>query len=170
MPQDELFSFLKKEVKNALFFAGISSLNSKITDAGSILEEARSAVRLSTRDQPITSFRQLGMIGILINEQNETALRRMIRDTLGGLYERVDGNKIELIETLYHYLDNGGNLELTADNLALSISGLRYRLNKITDILGHDLRDPHMRFQLLMALKALKIIDHELLVANRKQV
>ncbi|MEH7748673.1 XylR N-terminal domain-containing protein [Neobacillus drentensis] len=156
-----LVSNLKKEIKSSLFLAGISSQNSKIVDAGVAIEEARSAVRLSSRDKPITSFSELGILGVLINDKNENAIRKLVRDTLGVLSENLDSNKIELIETLYHFLLNGGNLEQTAEYLALSKSGLRYRLTKITDFLGCDLRDPQRQFQLLLALKALKIVDHE---------
>lgn len=156
-----LVSFLKKHIKNALFLAGISSQNSNILEAGVAMEEACSAVRLSSRDEPITLFGDLGMLGILINDQNEQAIKKMIRDYLGVLYENLDKNKLELIETLYHFLDQGGNLDQTAESLALSKSGLRYRLNKITDLLDCDLRDPQRQFQLMMALKALKIVEHE---------
>ncbi|MBM4765174.1 XylR N-terminal domain-containing protein [Bacillus sp. B15-48] len=156
-----LLSFLKKEVNNALFFAGISSQNSDILEAGVAVDEARSAVRISSRDKPITLFSDLGMLGILINEQNKQVIRKMIRDQLGVLYEDVDQNKFEMLETLYHFLEQGGNLDQTAENLALSKSGLRYRLNKITDLLSCDLRDPQRQFQLMMALKALKIVDHD---------
>ncbi|MCM3690791.1 helix-turn-helix domain-containing protein [Neobacillus niacini] len=156
-----LVSFLKKHLKNALFLAGISSQNSNILEAGVAMEEACSAVRQSSRDEPITLFSDLGMLGILINDQNEQAIKKMIRDHLGVLYENLDKNKLELIETLYHFLDQGGNLDQTAETLALSKSGLRYRLNKITDLLDCDLRDPQRQFQLMMALKALKIVEHE---------
>lgn len=156
-----LVSFLKKRIKNALFLAGISSENSNILEAGVAMEEARSAVRLSSRDEPITLFSDLGMLGILINVQNEQAIKKMIRDHLGVLYENLDKNKLELIDTLYHFLEQGGNLDQTAETLALSKSGLRYRLNKITDLLDRDLRDPQRQFHLMMALKALKIVEHE---------
>jgi PucR family transcriptional regulator, purine catabolism regulatory protein len=156
-----LVSFLKRNIKNALFLAGISSQNSNILEAGVAMEEACSAVRLSSRDEPITLFSDLGMLGILINDQNEQAIKKMIRDHLGVLYENLDKNKLELIETLYHFLDQGGNLDQTAETLALSKSGLRYRLNKITYLLDCDLRDPQRQFQLMMALKALKIVEHE---------
>ncbi|MEH7177496.1 helix-turn-helix domain-containing protein [Neobacillus vireti] len=156
-----LVAFLKKQIKNALFLAGISSQYSDILEAGVAMEEARSAVRLSSRDEPITLFSDLGMLGILINNQNKQAIRKMIRDHLGILYENLDNNKLELIETLYHFLLQGGNLDQTAESLALSKSGLRYRLNKITDLLDCDLRDPQRQFQLMMALKALKIVEHE---------
>jgi PucR family transcriptional regulator, purine catabolism regulatory protein len=156
-----LTAFLKKQLKNALFLAGISAQNSSILEAGVAMEEARSALRLSSRDEPITLFSDLGLLGILINDQNEKAIKKMIRDHLGVLYENLDNNKLELIETLYHFLEQGGNLDQTAESLALSKSGLRYRLNKITDLLAIDLRDPQRQFQLMMALKALKIIEHE---------
>jgi PucR family transcriptional regulator, purine catabolism regulatory protein len=156
-----LVSFLKKQIKNALFLAGISSQNSNILEAGVAMEEACSAVRLSSNDKSITLFSDLGILGILINDQNELAIKKMIRDHLGVLYENIDKNKLELIETLYHFLEQGGNLDQTAENLALSKSGLRYRLNKLTDLLESDLRDPQRQFQLMMALKALKIVEHE---------
>ncbi|WP_404328524.1 XylR N-terminal domain-containing protein [Mesobacillus maritimus] len=156
-----LVAFLRKQTKNVQFLAGISSENSNILEAGVAMEEARSAVRLSSRDEPITLFSDLGMLGILINDQNEKAIKKMIRDHLGVLYDDLDKNKLEMIETLYRFLEQGGNLDQTAESLALSKSGLRYRLNKITDLLNHDLRDPQKQFQLMMALKALKIVEHE---------
>lgn len=157
-----LVNYLKKKVKYILFLAGISAISNNIAEAGSALVEAQSAVRLSTSEEPITTFNDLGMLGVLINQQNEKAVRRIITGTLGKLCENTNRNKKELIETLYKFLVNGGNLELTADNLALSVSGLRYRLNKIMNLLGRDdLRDPNVQFQMLLALKALKIVDNE---------
>ncbi|WP_078429331.1 XylR N-terminal domain-containing protein [Alkalihalobacterium alkalinitrilicum] len=161
-----LVSWMQKEMKHAHFLVGISSLNHNILEVGVAFEEARAAVRLSSRDKCITTFNELGMIGVLINEKNENVLRKIIKETLGILYEKIDENKIVLMDTLYHFLKNGGNLEQTADELALSISGLRYRLNKITEILGHDLREPQLQFQLLIALKALRIIDYDLVVSK----
>lgn len=156
-----LLSFLNRKVKHAVFLAGISSKNSNITEASISFEEARAALRLSTREVPITSFDDLGIIGVLITEQNEKAIQRIIRSTLGNLYDNTDQNKVELIETLYSFLINGGNLEQTAANLALSVSGLRYRINKIMNLLGRrDIREPEVQFQMLLALKALKIVGN----------
>lgn len=149
---------LKKTIRSGSFLIGISSRNNKLNEIKNAFDESRIAIRFSTKEASISSFDDLGMIGVLINDQNEQAIRKIARLYLGKLYENLDDNKIELIETLYHFLDHGGNLEQTADKLALSISGLRYRMNKITDLLDHDLRDPGVQFQLLLSLKALKII------------
>ena len=55
---------------------------------------------------------------------------------------KAGSKKNELVKTLYVFLANGGNLEKTAMDITLSLSGLRYRLQKIEELLGHDLRDP----------------------------
>jgi len=154
-----LLSYMRRKVRNSQVLAGISSKYSNIVDAKEAFEEARTAVRLSTKEAPVTTFHELGILGILINVDNKPAIRKIIKMTLGCLYENINPSKIELIETLYNFLVNGGNLEQTAQNLALSISGLRYRLNKITNLLGCELRDPELQFQLLLSIKALKIVE-----------
>jgi PucR family transcriptional regulator, purine catabolism regulatory protein len=151
---------LKRSIRLGSFLIGISSKNIKLHEIKNAFDESRIALRFSTKEASISTFDDLGMIGVLINDQNEQAIRKIARLYLGKLYEKLDDNKLELIETLYHFLDFGGNLEQTADKLGLSVSGLRYRMNKITDLLDHDLRDPGVQFQLLLSLKALKIIEN----------
>ncbi len=53
---------------------------------------------------------------------------------------------------------NGGNLEQTAADLSLSVSGLRYRIHKIETLLDQELRDPVGNFHLLLAIQALMIM------------
>ena len=73
---------------------------------------------------------------------------------------------VDLIQTLYSFLVNGGNLEKTADDLSLSISGLRYRINKLEEILQKDLRSPLISYQLLLSIQALIILGDLELKSN----
>jgi DNA-binding PucR family transcriptional regulator len=154
-------SFLRKRLNYAIWFAGISSLYNKVIEAKEAFKEAQTASKLSTRDNPVTAFSELGILGVLVSEENKQAIRQMAELTLGNLYKKLDKNKVELIETLYTFLTNGGNFEQTAEQLTISISGLRYRLSKITNILGDDFRDPERRFQLLLALKSLMVLEDD---------
>ncbi|MBB6446642.1 XylR N-terminal domain-containing protein [Bacillus benzoevorans] len=155
-------SFLRKRLKDTVWFAGISLMHSKVLEeVQGAFREAYTAVKLSTREVPMTFFQELGILGVLITQDNKVAIRNMAELTLGNLYKDLDQGKVELIGTLYTFLTNGGNFEQTAEQLAISISGLRYRLTKITSFLGSDLREPERRFQLLLALKALIILDDE---------
>lgn len=156
---DELITHLKKVSNRTNFLVGVSSKYNNIMDIQYAINEARSAGRLSLKEKPIMTFDELGIIGVLISEQDERTLRKVVRDTLGELYEDLDLDKLELLETLDYFFMNGGNLEQTATQLALSISGLRYRINKITKILRRDIRDPQVQYQLQTALSVFKIID-----------
>ena len=62
----------------------------------------------------------------------------------------------DLIKTLYAYIENGININNTAKAISMSISGLRYRLEKISDILNIDLNDTKSVFSVYMALNILK--------------
>ena len=64
----------------------------------------------------------------------------------------------EFTKTLYYFLNNGGNLYQTTTDLGISLSGLRYRLEKIEQILGMDLRAPHTSHQLFLALQAMLVL------------
>ncbi len=62
------------------------------------------------------------------------------------------------MKTLYFFLVNGGNLEITADELSLSISGLRYRIYKNEKLLQKDIRNPVITCELLMAIQGLILL------------
>lgn len=58
----------------------------------------------------------------------------------------------ELVETLAAYLEYGENLNLASKKLFIHINTLKYRLQKISSLLGCDLKDPHTRFRLRVAI------------------
>jgi len=74
---------------------------------------------------------------------------------LEPIYEQMSDKRKDALKTLYVFLANGGNLEQTAMDLSLSVSGLRYRIRKIEEVLQKDLRDPVEHHQLLLSLQAL---------------
>jgi DNA-binding PucR family transcriptional regulator len=58
------------------------------------------------------------------------------------------------VDTLATYLECGGNYDLTAKALSLHRSTLRYRLQRIREMSGHELNDPDTRFNLQLATRA----------------
>jgi DNA-binding PucR family transcriptional regulator len=63
-------------------------------------------------------------------------------------------HKAELVETLATYLESSGGLEATAARLHIHPSTLKYRLRRIQDLTGRDLRDAEHRFNLDLACRA----------------
>ena len=79
---------------------------------------------------------------------------RFVHQQVGKLLE-VDKD-FDLTKTLYAFIENGINLNNTAKVLSMSISGLRYRMSKISEILNINLDDTKSIFSIYMALKILK--------------
>lgn len=138
---------------STLFVAGVSNLAESITSAKDYYKESLIPMRMGTANNRINFFDTIGMIGPLLNENNEDEIKRISQNMLGELL-----NKKDLLSTLYVFLSNGGNLEQTSIEVALSLSGLRYRLGRIEELLNHDLRDSFYNYQLFLSLQSLLLM------------
>ncbi|KAA9021032.1 XylR N-terminal domain-containing protein [Niallia endozanthoxylica] len=150
----ELYQFLEQAFPNEDFKLGISNEGYDIKEAAAYYEEASIALKL-TLQKSIVSFDSLGIVGILINSNNLKGIKMVAKKELGSLYQLEDSRNIELLKTLFVFLSNGGKLEQTMSDLALSMSGLRHRIRRMEELLEKDLRDPEEMHQLLLILKAL---------------
>jgi PucR family transcriptional regulator, purine catabolism regulatory protein len=153
----KIAGLLSSQFSSVKFYGGISSKVNNVSYAGDAYKEALTSVRVASKHQQIISFESLGVVGVLINEKNEQEVKKMAKAYLGNL-KLDDPKNIELLRTLYIFLVNGGNLEQTAADLALSISGLRYRVSKIESILQQELRNPMIHHQLLLSIQLLMMI------------
>ncbi|MGG3845392.1 XylR N-terminal domain-containing protein [Aeribacillus composti] len=153
----KIVDLLSSQFSTIKFYGGISSKANNVSNAGEAYKEALTAVRVSSKHQQIISFESLGVVGVLINEKNEQEVKKMAKACLGNL-KLDDPKNIEFLRTLYIFLVNGGNLEQTAADLALSISGLRYRVSKIETIIQQELRNPMIHHQLLLSIQSLMMI------------
>ncbi|MGJ9459820.1 XylR N-terminal domain-containing protein [Oceanobacillus sp. CF4.6] len=147
---------LSKTHPSVTFRAGISMQSEEIEKASDSYKEALTAMRMTTKANNIMEFQSLGILGPLINSNNKKEVERMAMHTMNLLCDDFDDHKkLEIIKTLYVYLLNGGNLEQTASDLALSLSGLRYRIGKIEKLLKQDIRNPEVKYNLLLSIQAL---------------
>lgn len=133
---------------------GISDKSEEIESLLDYLEESLIALRMST-EKKINGFKDLGIVGVLINSKNVSGIKKIAKQELGPLYKLSDVKQKELLKTLYVFLSNGGKLQQTMDDLSLSMSGLMYRINKIETLINKDLRDSSQSYQLLLILDSL---------------
>lgn len=153
----EFYDYMTDKFKNHRLKIGVSNSQTGIEKAKETYEEAIIALRLAIRKQ-IVHFKDLGIVGILINSNNIEGIHTIAEQELKELYHMVDNKSDELFETLYFFLMNGGNLKNTSIDLSLSMSGLRHRIQKIEELLDKDLRDPDVANHLLLILKALIVL------------
>lgn len=84
---------------------------------------------------------------MLILDQPEEKLREQMEYVLGPIMDNS-----ELIETLTNYLVFGESLKVTSEKMYVHVNTLKYRLNRISDLLVVDLKDPNARFKLRTAI------------------
>ena len=150
----QFYDHLNQKYPEGNFKIGISNEGDNIENASKHYEEATIALRLTMRKK-IVEFHSLGIVGVLVNSQNMSGIKMIAKEELGSLYNMQDPKAIELLKTLYIYLLNGGKLEQTMSDLALSMSGLRHRIKRIESLLEKDLRDSNETHQLLLIIKSL---------------
>ncbi|MET7334196.1 PucR family transcriptional regulator [Nonomuraea sp. NPDC005650] len=64
------------------------------------------------------------------------------------------GSRADLVESLRAYLDSNGHWDAAAQRLGVHRHTLRYRMKRVTELLGRDLDDPGVRAELWFALEA----------------
>ncbi|WKA53153.1 V4R domain-containing protein [Planococcus shixiaomingii] len=154
---DNILKHLSHEHRHLSFQVGMSSQHETIETIEEGLEESRVALRLNKGDK-IASFEEVSIIGSLINSKNMLTIRRIAKKELNPILELKEHKRDELLNTLYVFLLNGGNLQQSISDLSLSMSGLMYRISRIEKLLNKELRNPAVAYELLLMLDALRIL------------
>jgi sugar diacid utilization regulator len=108
-----------------------------------------------------TDFSELGLYQILEDRERGGAIDSFVRRWLGALIDYDAARNTELVSTLAHFLDCGGNYDLAAGSLMIHRSTLRYRLRRIRDLGGLDLGDVDTRLNVHVATRAWHVLGFE---------
>lgn len=112
----------------------------------------------------MATYKDLEGIMMFLNGADHQELIKFYKNTIGTLVDYDNETDGSLLITLKSYLDNNGNLQHTADDLHLSIAGLRYRIEKIETLSDIDLKTGSGRFNGQLATRiyfGLKVMGSE---------
>lgn len=115
---------------------------------------ARVAVQLPAVG-PVASWSQLGIYRVLSQLSPEVTHTTSVHPGLEGLLD--DPAHRPLLETLETYLDLAGNAHATAARLNLHRTTVYYRLHRVEDLAGTDLKNGNERLSLHLALKLARL-------------
>ena len=143
---------------------GIGSNCVRLTDFFRSYQAAQKAIEigkaLNKRGQ-IVSLEQFGTHALLFSAFNPSDLSRFASGQIGPLLTYDDAYQSQLLPTLQEFLNNRSNVERTARSMNLSVSGLKYRLQRIQEITGQDPKDPQASFNLQLALNILQLMGKD---------
>ena len=110
--------------------------------------------------RPLLAFEDTGAYRLLLPAMSEdpAELERFYAETVEPLVAYDEQYETELVATVEAYLDNDGNVAATAKQLFTHRHTIRYRLERVRDLCGHDVSATEGREKLGLGLKAMRVL------------
>jgi len=116
-------------------------------------KEALEIGRKLNRTGSVHYFDELGVYQFLTKVRDMPELQSYYHSVIGKLDGVEPSVRHDLVKTLEQYFSANGNVFKAAQGLYLHRNSMKYRLERIQELLGVDLDDAEVRFNLQLALK-----------------
>lgn len=157
---DRVSDHVSDRVSDRAFGRGPDRLSDRIPDRGPdrVPDKALAATLDRALDQarralvsasPVARFSELAGRGLL-SLLDPAAAASFAAAILAPLREY--GSRADLVESLRAYLASNGHWDAAAQRLGVHRHTLRYRMKRVSELLGRDLDDPAVRAELWIAL------------------
>ena len=93
-------------------------------------------------------YKDLGIYRVLLTITDKEAIEEYLADTVAPLYEYDEINHTDLVSMLQCYLTNNCSVKSTSQELIVHRNTINYKLGKTAEIIGKNLSDFDVRFQL----------------------
>lgn len=142
---------------------GISSPVSDLAEFRQAYECAKQSLEIGRAFQErsssvVTHYEDLGLFRVVSLAESPASLERFCLDTIGPLLAHDRENGTELVKTLRVFLEQNRNSTKAAKALYIHYNTLRYRLDRIKEILGDVLDNPQQRLTIEVALQLYPLV------------
>lgn len=143
------------------FHIGVSSCQPDGLELGVAHRQALTACEeRSAGDGDVVSwFDDRDLLTIAMRAAGEETIDHFIDLAIGPLLSYTGPHRDEFLDSLRAWLDSTDSLDAIARDLHIHRSTLVYRIRRIRELLGHDVRDPEERFRIAAALRILERRD-----------
>lgn len=155
----EAFAQIQNSLLNAVPFTvsmGVGPYVDDILDIHTSYQQARQVIQTIYQIQQFNSiffYDQIGIYRLLFSISSNNESRDFCDKLIKPLQQYDEQHHANLIETLQMIINCGWNLKLASDRLYLHYNSVKYRFQKICDILDIDLRDNSRHTEVELALK-----------------
>jgi len=111
-------------------------------------------------EQTVLAFEDTGAYRLLLPAMSEdpAELERFYAETIEPLVAYDEQYETDLVQTLETFLDADGNVAASAQRLYTHRHTIRYRLERVRELSGHDVGSSDGRERLSLGLKAMKVL------------
>lgn len=158
MLYNQMYRVIKEETNQFEIYLGISPRTKSIDNYHNCYNQALQALRIVSNRFPkkkYLSFEGLGSYSVLSKIHDSKESKMFVEQYLSPLLNYKGGKSKgkDYLDTLRMYLMMKGNLKATSEQLYIHRSSLKYRLEKITELLNINIDDSEERFNLMLAYK-----------------
>jgi sugar diacid utilization regulator len=158
-------SILERELSASLQGFAVTVARSRWTaDAVDLFRSGKEAVLAANvgeaAGRELIAFEETGAYRLLLPAMSEDPgeLERFYEETVAPLVAYDDQYETELLRTIDAFLDNDGNVTATAEELFTHRHTVRYRLERVRELSGHDIFSTEGRERLALGLKAMRVL------------
>jgi purine catabolism regulator len=153
--------FLRRIAASAEGYAGIKPIvaESRICRRMQDYREARlecgrviALARMFGKTGPVSQA-DFGPFALLLSTVDHPSARTFVHDTLGAIEEYDRRHDTELLRTLREFLYSGGRHQVCANRMGIHVSTLRYRVDRLHQVFGVELKHPDSIFTIMLALR-----------------
>lgn len=137
------------------YLIGVSDIYKNLGMLDNCINEALLAHNSTNNlNKSVVFYKELGVYKLLFQLKADRRLRKFRDEIISPLKDYERKNDVELVNTAKCFLKNDGNIKKTSEELFLHENTIRYRIDKIKEIL--DMKKSTISFyvQLSLALKA----------------
>ncbi len=143
----------------ARYLIGVSDIYTDLGMLDNCINEALLAHNSTNNlNQSVVFYKELGVYKLLFQLKTDRRLRKFRDEIILPLRDYERKNDVELINTAKCFLENDGNIKKTSVELFLHENTVRYRIDKIKEILNMKKTTIGFYVQLSLALKADEIL------------
>ena len=152
---------ISKSISNLTVSIGIGEKACTLSEFRSAALEAKNAMEISKKlngKNSIGDCKKLGVYKLFFSMENQHIMIKLYNEKLGKLkgYEKNDAK--ELLNSLEIYIDENRNIGNAAERLFIHRNTMKYRINKIEEILECNLKDDRTMFNIMLCLSIGKFL------------
>lgn len=135
-------------------FTDVSSIKRSVTEA----KKAHKVIRKGNDKSSLRYYDEIGIYRVFFELPDDEVLHNLLSETLGVLMEYDKENAGDLLHTLEVFLEQNCNIAAATEALFVHRNTVKYRIRRSEEILGRDLKDVTVQFNLRLAFKIMHYI------------
>ncbi|WP_432408371.1 PucR family transcriptional regulator [Wukongibacter sp. M2B1] len=147
-------------IDNSQYIIGISNNHFCLNELARGINEGLYAVNASEiSDGSTTFYKDIGIYKVIMPHVNEVWMNEFYNEIITPLKNYDIKYNTQILTTAIKYIENDGNVKRTSQELFQHDNTIRYRINKIKEILDMEDLDGSFYEQLSIAIKIYKIFN-----------